>query len=80
MLRFREPLHLAGNNSNRLLETFEHSYETVPDGPQAAQKGHCIPGSTFDPYAPQYAVACRPSNAFTWGEEVMKFFVAHPDP
>jgi poly(3-hydroxybutyrate) depolymerase len=61
-----------------LLETFEHSYETVSDGPDAALKGHCIPGSTFDPYAPAYAVACAPPNAFTWGEEVIRFFDLHP--
>jgi polyhydroxybutyrate depolymerase len=63
-----------------LLETFEHSYETVADGPQSTFKGHCLPGSTFDPYAPRYAVACAPPNAFTWGQQVMAFFVQHPDP
>jgi hypothetical protein len=63
-----------------LVETFEHSYETTPNGPQAALKGHCIPGSTFDPYAPRYAVACAPPNAFRWGEEVLRFFVQHPEP
>ena len=63
-----------------LLETFEHSYETVPDGPQAALAGHCIPGSTFDPYAPAYAVACAPPNAFTWGAEIIRFFDEHPGP
>jgi hypothetical protein len=63
-----------------LLETFEHAYETVADGPMAAFKGHCIPGSAFDPYAPQYAVACAPANAFRWGEEVLRFFKQHPAP
>jgi len=62
------------------LETFEHSYETAPDGPVAAFHGHCFPGSTYDPYAQTYAVACAPPNAFTWGEEVMRFFIAHPEP
>jgi poly(3-hydroxybutyrate) depolymerase len=62
-----------------LLEIFEHAYETIPDGPEAALRGHCIPGSTFDPYAPEYAVACAPPNAFAWGAEVMRFFAAHPD-
>jgi poly(3-hydroxybutyrate) depolymerase len=63
-----------------LIETFEHSYETAAAGPEAALKGHCVPGSTFDPYAPQYAIACAPPNAFRWGEEVLRFFVQHPEP
>ena len=41
-----------------VFETFDHAYETVADGPWADARGHCIPGSTLDPYAPQYAVAC----------------------
>ena len=61
-----------------VFETFEHSYETDPNGPWGNARGHCFPGSTMDPNAPQYAVPCAPPNAFTWGEEVMKFFVAHP--
>jgi poly(3-hydroxybutyrate) depolymerase len=63
----------AGGGGRALLETFEHSYELVADGPLADLKGHCIPGSTFDPYAPVYAAACAPPNAFVWGEEVMRF-------
>ena len=59
-------------------ETYEHSYETVSPGPWSDAKGHCFPGSTLDPQAPQYAVPCKPPNAFTWGVEVMKFFEAHP--
>ena len=62
------------------LETLEHSYETAPDGPMASFKGHCIPGSTFDPYAPTYAVACAPPNAFAWGAELLRFFKDHPAP
>jgi dienelactone hydrolase len=61
-----------------VLETFDHGYETVPDGAWANARGHCIPGSTMDPYAPQYAIPCKLPNAFVWGEEVMKFFLAHP--
>jgi hypothetical protein len=63
-----------------VLETFEHSYATVADGPEASIKGHCIPGSTMDPYAPQYAVPCTPPNAFNWGEAVMRFFEQYADP
>jgi poly(3-hydroxybutyrate) depolymerase len=61
-----------------IVETFEHSYETVHDGPWGFARGHCFPGSTASPYAPQYALPCQPPNAFVWGEEVMRFFRAHP--
>ena len=61
-----------------LLEILEHSYQTVADGPEAAFKGHCIPGSTVDAYAPAYAVACAPPNAFVWGAEIVRFFDEHP--
>ncbi len=63
-----------------LIETFDHAYETVSDGPWASARGHCIAGSTMDPYAPQYAIPCKGPNAFVWGEEVMTFFLAHPKP
>jgi len=63
-----------------LIETFDHAYETVTPGPFASAKGHCIPGSTTDPQAPQYAIPCKLPNAFVWGEEVMRFFRAHPLP
>jgi poly(3-hydroxybutyrate) depolymerase len=66
------------NAKGTVLETFEHSYETVSPGPWANAKGHCFPGSTMAPTAPQYAVPCKLPNAFTWGVEVMKFFEAHP--
>src|SRR5262249_15256975 len=62
------------------IETFDHAYETVTDGPWSFARGHCIPGSTMDPYAPQYAIPCKLPNTFAWGDEVMKFFVAHPMP
>jgi poly(3-hydroxybutyrate) depolymerase len=68
----------AGAGAGGLIETYRHDYQTVADGPQAAFKGHCMPGSTFDPYAAQYAIACAPPNAFTWGAEVLRFFEAHP--
>lgn len=75
---------------NGVIETFDHGYETVDDGPfgQNGQfgdaNGHCIAGSTTDPYAPQYAIPCAKindqPNAFTWGEQVMAFFQTHPLP
>lgn len=61
-----------------VIESFDHAYETVPDGPWASARGHCIAGSTTDPYAPQYAIPCKLPNAFVWGEEIMAFFLAHP--
>ena len=63
-----------------VIETFDHAYETVGDGPWADAKGHCVPGSTTDPYAPQYAIPCVLPDSFVWGEEVMQFFLAHPMP
>ena len=63
-----------------VIETFDHAYETVSDGPFASANGHCIAGSTTDPYAAQYAIPCQLPNAFVWGAEVMKFFLAHPMP
>ena len=66
------------NAKGTVLETFEHSYETEPSGPFGDAKGHCFPGSTMDPFAPQYAVPCKGPDAFTWGEQVMAFFEAHP--
>jgi poly(3-hydroxybutyrate) depolymerase len=61
-----------------VIETFDHAYETVSDGPFASARGHCVAGSTTDPYAPQYAIPCRLPNSFVWGDEVMQFFLAHP--
>ena len=55
-----------------LFELFEHRYE-MPRG----AGGHCIPGSPAI-HATQYAYACQGPNAFNWGEEVMRFFQAHP--
>lgn len=61
-----------------VIETFDHAYETVGDGPFGSARGHCIPGSTTDPYAQQYAIPCVLPNAFVWGDEVLRFFQAHP--
>lgn len=68
-------------------EFLEHDYASnsmigVP--PLAvAIKGHCYPGSDdFMVTEPGQlmAFACEPPNAFTWGEEVIQFFIAHPRP
>lgn len=60
-----------------VIETFDHHYATVSDGPFGSAAGHCIPGSTSDPYAVQYAIPCQLPNSFVWGEQVMAFFLAH---
>jgi len=60
------------------LEVFEHGYETEPTGPFGGSRGHCFPGSKMPPFSPQYAVPCKGPNAFTWGEQVLAFFQAHP--
>jgi len=72
--------HNRWTNGDALIETFDHAYETVRNGPFGDARGHCIPGSTSDPMAPQYAIPCKLPNAFVWGEQVMAFFVAHPRP
>ncbi|MEZ4363589.1 MAG: hypothetical protein R3B48_25660 [Kofleriaceae bacterium] len=64
--------------SGAVIETFDHTYETDPTGPFGSSRGHCFPGSTSDPQAPQYAVPCKGPNAFVWGEQVLAFFAAHP--
>jgi polyhydroxybutyrate depolymerase len=66
------------NATGVVIETFDHAYETVNDGPFASAQGHCIAGSTTDPYAIQYAIPCKLPNSFVWGDEVIQFFVAHP--
>jgi poly(3-hydroxybutyrate) depolymerase len=68
----------SGTASTTVIETFDHGYATVPDGPFGSAQGHCIAGSTSDPYAPQYAIPCELPNSFVWGEQVMTFFLAHP--
>jgi hypothetical protein len=74
-------MHLRWTNAKgTVFETFEHSYETANPGPWSDAKGHCFPGSTMDPQAPQYAVPCKGPNAFVWGEQVISFFEAHPKP
>jgi hypothetical protein len=45
-------------------------------------KGHCYAGSRDDELEKWQFLGfgCEPPNAFNWGEEVMKFFLAHPKP
>lgn len=70
------------NTAAPTIEWFEHSYETLPGGPTASAKGHCVPGSTYSATAPQYAYGCNPNvpAAFDWGAEVLDFFERTPMP
>jgi pimeloyl-ACP methyl ester carboxylesterase len=72
--------HQRWTSASSVIETFDHNYITVNPGPWSSAKGHCIPGSTMNPQAPQYAIPCALPNAFVWGDEVMAFFLAHPMP
>ncbi len=73
-------MHKQWTATGTVFEDFEHDYINTPGGPWGSAKGHCIPGSTSDPYGPQYAIPCQLPNGFTWGDEVMAFFLAHPMP
>jgi pimeloyl-ACP methyl ester carboxylesterase len=58
-----------------VFEFLQHDYAAA----ETILGGHCFPGST-DPgnqTGQLFSLACVAPNAFTWGEEVMKFFVAH---
>jgi len=66
-------------------EFIEHGYASAsavgvpPIG--VAIVGHCYPGSEdFTPTLPGQLMAfgCEPPTAFHWGEEVIRFFMAHP--
>jgi polyhydroxybutyrate depolymerase len=68
-----------------LLETIQHDYASAsmvgvpPLG--VAIVGHCYPGSDDQtPTEPGQLMAfgCSPPNGFHWGEEVLRFFLAHP--
>jgi poly(3-hydroxybutyrate) depolymerase len=58
-----------------LLEFLQHDYASA----QAVLEGHCYPGSTDPGDAPGqlFSFACTPPDGFTWGDEVMQFFMAH---
>ncbi len=64
--------------SGTVLEFLQHDYAAGPC--LVTIDGHCFPGSD-DPGGLQgqaCSFKCLPPNAFTWGEEVMQFFIAHP--
>ncbi len=62
--------------SGTVFEFVQHDYAAK----SLVLGGHCYPGST-DPGTAKgqlFPFGCVGPNAFTWGDEVMKFFVAHP--
>jgi poly(3-hydroxybutyrate) depolymerase len=63
--------------SGNVFEFIQHDYTSW----ESLTKGHCFPGSKdFDGgvSGQVFGFACEPPNSFVWGEEVMKFFLAHP--
>jgi len=74
-----------GNARGTEFELFEHDYRSAsavgvpPLG--VAIEGHCYPGSTdltLTEPGQLMAFGCEPPTAFTWGESVIEFFIAHP--
>lgn len=63
------------NANGTVYEFAEHSWETDFTLGSIALKGHCFPGS-------DQLLGCAKvaPNAFTWAEEVLKFYQAHPMP
>ena len=69
-------------------EYIRHQYTSASSFLGVAIQGHCYPGSTDLAVTPpaQTVIApdqlisfgCNDKTSFTWGEEVMKFFIAHP--
>jgi poly(3-hydroxybutyrate) depolymerase len=63
--------------SGNVFEFLQHDYSSS----QTLTKGHCFPGSKDlnggEP-GQVFGFACQPPNSFVWGDEVMKFFIAHP--
>ncbi len=66
------------NAKGTVFEFIQHDWQAT----STLLRGHCIPGSTDPGTVPGqlFSFACKPPNAFVWGEEVMKFFEAHPMP
>jgi pimeloyl-ACP methyl ester carboxylesterase len=58
-----------------VFEFLQHDYEAD----SFLLRGHCYPGSQDkgDQPGQLFPLNCVPPNAFTWGEEVVKFFMAH---
>lgn len=61
-----------------VFEWVQHEYKAS----SLAIQGHCYPGSTDKGTVSGqlFPFNCLPPNAFVWGDEVLKFFQAHPKP
>ncbi|HEX4449144.1 MAG TPA: hypothetical protein VH044_20540 [Polyangiaceae bacterium] len=69
--------------SGRVFEFIQHNYLTESMFAGIAIKGHCFPGSPDQSVTlPNQLMSfgCDPPDSFTWGQEVLKFFLAHPKP
>jgi len=67
--------------NGRVFEFIEHRYLSDSSVLGVAIRGHCFPGSpdqTVTLPGQLMAFGCKPPNSFTWGEEVVRFFMAHP--
>lgn len=73
------------NTKGTIFEFIDHDYvsdSSFPADPPLgiAIQGHCYPGSKdLMPTEPNQLMAfgCQPPTSFTWGEEVMAFFLSH---
>jgi polyhydroxybutyrate depolymerase len=69
--------------SGRVFEFIQHNYVTPSMFAGVAIKGHCFPGSQDQSVTlPNQLMSfgCDPPDSFTWGQEVLAFFLAHPKP
>ena len=71
------------SDGNAILEFVAHDYSSnaqVPFVSASELQGHCFPGSTDPGNQPGqlFPFRCQQPAAFTWGSEVVQFFVAHP--
>jgi hypothetical protein len=60
-----------------VFEFIEHTYEASA----FVLRGHCYPGSKdlkSTESGQLFGFACTDTTPFVWGDEVMKFFLAHP--
>ena len=73
------------NASGGLLEFIAHDYSSIAQVPfvdASRLEGHCYPGSTDPGGQPGqlFSFKCEQPADFTWGSEVVAFFIAHPKP
>src|SRR6185436_4201176 len=71
------------SSADAVLEFLAHDYSSnaqVPFVSASELQGHCFPGSNDPGNQPGqlFPFRCQQPAAFTWGTEVVEFFVAHP--